>query len=348
MEELTITAGGVSISGWEEIGVTLRAEGFPNTFDIGMSAPTKDAKLPKAGDPCAVKLGGDLVVTGYVDRVIGAGDASHHAVQLVGRGKTQDLVDCSAEWPSGTIRGNALSVSKQLASKYGIEVVLGEGASAGPELIPWALNYGETGAEIIQRIARNAGLLAYEDNAGRLVLATLGTTKAASGVKYGVNVQAWSAETSMDGRFSEVVCCLIGTAALEELPGGDFFWVERDPNVPRHRQMDLVLEQQSDDPREFTKKKAIWEVARRAGRGLVVRATVDSWRDEKDKLWTPNTIVPVDVPGADAADLALGEVSFRKSNESGTTADLMLMPSYAFAPEPVSLVPVSLGGIDGP
>lgn len=342
-DEVTIIVDDVELSGWEEVEITLRAEGFPNSFAVAMSihAPAEAALV--SGNACTVLLGNDVVVTGYVDRLVNGGTATTHSIALAGRGKSQDLVDCSAEWPTHQIiQGDALTIARQVALPYGIAVELGEGASAGEQVPQWNLNYGETGAEIIQRVARNAGLLAYEDARGRVLLADVGTTNAASGVVYGKNVQGWQVETSMDGRYSEIVCCLQSMDVLMELAGDDFYHSEPDPNVPRHRQLDIVMETSASDPMAFTIKRARWEAARRAGRAHVVHATVDSWRDEAGTPWTPNTLVNVDVPGSQIGTaLVLGEVTFRRTNESGTTAELVLMPRQAFTPEPIVLQPLN-------
>jgi prophage tail gpP-like protein len=350
--ELTIVVDGKEIAGWETVEVTLMAEGFPNSFAVSMSSKesaTGAAITVKAGQECAVMLGDDVAIRGFVDRSIVSGDAQSHIINVMGRGKTQDLVDCSAEWPDGQLfDGDALEISKKLALPYGLEVKLGDGAAAGDKVPQWALNYGESGAEIIQRVALNAGLLAYEDNNGRLVLGTAGSKEAASGVAYGENVQSWSVETSMDGRFSEIVCCGLSLNSMMEFPGNDFYDTEKDPNVQRHRLKYMVTEQASEDPRGFTIKKAKWEVSRRAGRALAVRALVDSWRDSAGALWAPNTLVPVDVPGMTKQSLVLSEVTFRRSNDAGTTASLMLMPKEAFTPQPVSLIQVSAAELKGP
>jgi prophage tail gpP-like protein len=347
VDELTIVVGGHELTGWEDIELTLRAEGFPNSFSIAASVNGFAQQVAIAGAACTVLLGDDLVLTGYIDRDVESGSGSSHTLQLVGRGLTQDLVDCSAEWPSGQlIDGDALSIAQKLSQPYGITAELGAGAAAGEKLPAWLLNFGETPAEIIQRLARNAGLLAYEDARGVLVLANVGTEVAASGIVYGGNVQSWSAENSMDARFSDYVCSMLPVDAAIDVtgPGDIFYHRETDPNVPRHRQLDLVLEAVASDktPGEFTIKRSQWEAARRLGRSAVVTATIDSWRDRADMLWRPNTLVPVDVPGNRAGDqLILGEVTFRRSNESGTTADLVLMPRTAFAPEPIVLQPVA-------
>jgi prophage tail gpP-like protein len=346
--ELVLEVNGQQLAGWEDIELSLLLEGFPNSFSIGLSSRspiTSAATVAHAGDECAVYLGNDQVISGYIDRDVPGGDAGSHSIKILGRGKTQDLVDCSAEYPSAQLQGNALDIATKLASFYNLTVILGDGAKAGDQVPSLCLNYTETAAAIIQRLARNAGLLAYEDSNGRLVLGTLGTKQAASGIAYGQNVQSWSIETGMDQRFSEVVCSWQGLAAWGDLPGSDFFDTEPDPNVPRHRRLCIVLEQVAEKAQDFTIKKAKWEVARRAGRGTVVKATIDSWRDSAGTLWAPNMLVPVSLPGLRLTDklLCLSAVTFKKSNEGGTTADLTLLPKFAFLPEPISLLPLNAG-----
>jgi prophage tail gpP-like protein len=350
-DALTITAGGQKVSGWTEIEVTLRAEGFPPSFAIGMSSKGPIELAARAGQACEVRIGGDLVITGYIDRDSQSGTATSHAVQLIGRGKTQDLVDCSGEWPSGQQTNvDALQIATTLAKPYGITVAMAEGAVAGTAVPRWLLNFGEAGADIIQRVARNAHLLAYEAPDGRLLLSAVGSTSAASGAVYGQNVQAWSAENAMDGRYSEIVCCRLATDSLQELGGDDFYDTVTDPNVPRHRRLYAVVEGTgADDPYAFTSNKAKWDIARRAGRSVPVHVTLDSWRDSAGTLWAPNTLVPVGVPGnRGGSPLVLSEVTFRRDSESGTTAELTLMPRAAFVPEPIALQPVNTNGLIGP
>lgn len=352
--EVTIEVGGTALGGWQTIDVTLRAEGFPPSFSIGMTAKepvTSNAVVAKAGDPCVVKIGGDTVITGYVDRDTNSGDKDSHQLTLVGRGKTQDLVDCSAEWQGGQIlSANALEIATKLTAPYGISVKLAEGASAGNPVPQTNLTYGETAAEIIQRNARNAGLLAYESPAGELLLARVGKVKAASGVAFGVNVQDYAVNNSMDQRYSDIRCAALSQNTYGDIQGGDdsfFYFTVNDPNVPRHRLMYIVTEA-AFSPRFFTELKAKWEVARRAGRAGAVSVTIDSWRDSAGKLWAPNTLVSaLGIPGNRAGEeLCISEVHFHRSAERGTVAELQLLLPGAFAPEPISLVNVNTADIN--
>jgi len=347
-DDLTLVIDGTEYGGWEEVEVTLRAEGFPNSFEIKASKPPTVTIEIAAGDQCQVLLGNDRVISGYVDRVIHTSEAEAHSIAILGRGTTQDLVDCGAEWPSHQlIGGNAQTIATRLASAYGITVVMLNGASPGADVTQWPLNYGETGAEIIQRLARAAGLLAYETSEGELALASAGTAEAASGIRYGENVQACSLETSMDQRFSDYVCCTESMDAMMEMGGSDFYFKATDPNVPRHRLTYLVVENVASDPQAFTIQRAKWESSRRAGRAFVARATIDSWRDSKGTIWAPNTLIPVKLPAMDAEEkLVIAQVTFRRTNESGTTADLICMRKEAFMPEPITLVPVNLSDVN--
>ncbi|MBV8972850.1 MAG: hypothetical protein JO290_11220 [Sphingomonadaceae bacterium] len=350
-DDVTLKIAGNAYAGWTDIAITLRAEALPNSFSIAVTArdpKNGSASVTAPGDACEVTIGNNRVITGYVDRVIEGGSATEHRLEVVGRGKCADLVDCSAEWPGGQIKGaNALEVARKLAEPYGIDVTLADGIDPGPAVPQINLNYGETAYSIIERVTRAAALLAYEDRMGRLVLAQAGTVTAASGFAYGQNVQAWQVTNASDERFSDIVCSKNGVDLLGDLgEGGNFFATQHDPNVKRHRLIYLVAEP-ALDPYGFVEMRAKWELARRAGRGRVARVTVDSWRDSAGTLWEPNTLAPIDVPGLAAGDktLVIAEVTYRRDNGSGTTAELILMPKEAFLPEPISLQTTSLADI---
>lgn len=346
--DVTLFVNGQELSGWEDVEITLRVEGFPNSFAVSVSA--KPGLNAKAGDECRVLMGNDPVITGYIDRDSESADARSHMISLIGRGMTQDLVDCSAEWEGGQIAdSDALQIATKLAQPYGIAVELGKGASAGPKVPQFNVNYSETPAEIIQRVARNAGLIAFENADGRLVLSGVGTKTARSGIAYGKNVLRFNVENSIDGRYSNYVCAANTIDTWQDIAGSIFFFQVSDLNVKRHRQLDIFLESVAEEPQQFCKRKAYWEANRRAGRSNLVRATVDSWRDSGGDLWAPNTLVPVDLPRNRAGSpLILTEVTFRRSNNGGTTADLTLMPKEGLSIEPISLQQINAADVKGP
>jgi prophage tail gpP-like protein len=78
-----------------------------------------------------------------------------------------------------------------------------------------------------------------------------------------------------------------------------------------------------------------WEMARRMGRSQVVTVTADSWRDSGGNLWTPNWLIPVDLPSIKfpSTTLLITNVTYIRDAD-GTRAELTLMPPQAMAPMP--------------
>ena len=345
-DTVTLVVNGQTITGWTETRITRRAEGIPNDFEFGLTAanPSDGSQVVAyAGQSCTVMIGKDTVITGYIDRDTNGGDAESHRLGIVGRGKCCDLVDCSAEWQGGQISGaSALQVAAKLAEPYGITVNAGPGLNITKPIPQFNLNYGETAQQLIDRICTYSGLLYYEDEYGDLLLAQVGASNAASGFAYGQNVQAWNVANSMDQRFSDYTCASVAVDIFGDLGDGSLlYFTAKDPNVPRHRLMYLVAESISGS-RELCQLRALWEAARRAGRGTAVTVTADSWRDTGGTLWTPNTLAPVSLPGLRQGPntmLCISEVALIENAERGKVADVTLLPPAAFSQQPLVIQP---------
>lgn len=344
-DDLTLKISGTSMSGWTDIRVTCGIERCPNDFDISLTElyPGQATAFPMhEGDACQVLLGSDPVITGYIDKFMPKFDARNHTIRVTGRGKCQDLVDCSAEWPGGQISGtNALDVATKLAKPYGITVSAPDGPG-NEQIAQFNLMLGETAYEIIERICRFSSLLCYEDASGNLVLARAGKIKASSGIVEGSNLQAATAEFSMNERFSEYDCYLLAMDVLGDTgDGGNLIATATDPNVKRHRKKYIITDAGTGG-QVLAQARATWEASRRRGRGQVLRVTVDSWRDSAGKLWTPNSLVDIDSATAKfpkGSVGTIGEATYIR-DEQGTRCELVLMPPSAFLPEPVLLQPV--------
>lgn len=354
-DDLTLRIGGADIQGWQQIRVTRGVERVPSDFEIVMTERFPGelhAVSVVPGAACQVLLGDDVVITGYVDRFAPGISPSGHQVRVSGRGKCCDLVDCSAEWPGGQINGtSALDIAAKLAAPYGISVALAPGVNPGPTIPQFNLILGETAWELIERVCRYAALLAYELPDGSLLLNQVGTQAQASGFAQGQNVQSASIQYGMDMRYSDYVSFIQSMETLGDMgPGGvDGNQIVRitDPTVTRHRQLDIIAEAGAGGI-QIAAVRAQWEMARRWGRSFVCRLTADSWRDSAGALWQPNMLAPLDLPILKTAGVQwiIGEVSFVLGRD-GTTADLTLMPSAAFDPQPTLLQPQWLMEITG-
>lgn len=343
-DELTLEVRGREISGWDQVRVTRSIEHLPSDFSLSLMDfyPGSDnQQLVNPGDPCVVRLGDDPVVTGYIDRWgTGMGD-SRHEVHAAGRGKCQDLVDCSAIWPNNVIeQATPLQIAQKLADPYGIGVATD--VTDLQNVPQFSLNWGESSQEVIDRMARWAALLYYDLPDGSLFMTRVGTRQAASGVAVGQNIQAVWYDSSCDQRYSEYTGISMPKTAVTEMSPGDAYAsvtlaTAADPEAAAMRYRNLaILVESTLNTYGAAQQYIDWEMNRRFGRSRVLHVTVDSWRDTAGALWEPNTLIPVTAPQLNLKNDAwlLSEVTFQKDAQRGTTADMVLMPPQAFTVEP--------------
>ena len=346
---LSLQVGNVQLSGWQRVEVMRSMDSIPASFQIEVTEKypnTADVDV-RPGQPCTVKIGSDLVLTGFVDRYTSQVSAATHTVRVSGRSKSQDLVDCSAfigdkDNPSFQVKGGtALSIAQAIAKPY--DVTIQSMAGDGADVLQFNINMGETCWEIIDRLIRVSGFVAYDMPDGSLMLARAGTDKMASGFALGQNIEQADISYSMDQRFSDyqgeflaVVTYGVGGPLTDSSAGP----VQHDEGVPRFRKRFVVSEQMSDGV-SLAAQRALWERNRRYGRSQQFNVTCDSWRDSAGALWAPNKVAPISAKVLKLVDdsWVIGGVTYIR-NETGQHASLILMPKEAFAVEPTVLNPL--------
>lgn len=362
---VTIIIGGQRFTGWQSVRISRSCEKMPPDFDIIATERNPDtgaiALLPPAS-PCEIRIGADLVITGYVDRYLPSFNPRNHQVQIQGRGKTEDLVDCSVtpDMINGMqiVTSSLRDLAQRIVAKFGMPTPI---TVSGPETSVTAPNSGaplvfnatlqETPYEILERVARYAGVLLYEGTDGNLIIAEVGASTMASGFAQGVNVQAATAAFTMDERYSEYWPVQMSTNMFgQEGIGGVSFAKAFDRGVPRFRPL-IIVSEQFQFGASWAEKRAQWESARRAGRSNMLRVTCDSWRDSAGTLWSPNAFAPIDIAALNLGDMPdpwiIGGVDFIRDADRGTVADLVLMPKEAFLPRPEILIPWLFNPNDG-
>lgn len=338
IEDLFLKINDRLISGWTDVRVNRGIERLPSDFTVGMTERYPgEARIyaVRPGEPCEVSLGGDLVITGYVDRYMPSLEAGHHSATIMGRGKCEDLVDCAAIWKGGQFaNADVLSIASKLANAYQIKV---RSLSGNGLIVPqYNINWGSTVFEIIELLCRWSEMLVYDAPDGALVLSRVGSDRHSTGLVQGKNVQRASAVFSMDQRYSEYVVRQFGVDYYSDLGiGTDILSSYRDPGVPRTRAHYIMIE--NGDNGTIAQQRGAWEAARRYGRGNQLRVEVDSWRDGAGRLWEPNWLVDVDIPDirSDASSSwVIASVCYVRDRQ-GSRAELVLMPPQAFQPQPV-------------
>jgi prophage tail gpP-like protein len=353
-DTLTLTVGNQVLTGWQRVSVSRPLAAIPSSFDLEVTekypnAPDIDVK---PGQPCTVKIGGDLVITGYVDRYTAQISAGNHMIRISGRSKSEDLVDCSAVFGDinapgfQQINGTTLAIVEQLAKPYGITVKTTAGD--GVTIPQFNILLGETPWEIIDRITRYSQMIVYDLPDGSIMLAKVGTDSMASGFSLGDNVEEGDVSFSMDGRFSEYEGHLtsvltFGTEAGVNTP--DVGKIVKDEGVPRFRKR-YVISEQFVNGRDIVYDRAVWEMNKRKGQSYQFNVKCDSWRDSAGKLWEVNKLAPIQAEALKLrnASYIIAAVTYTR-DESGQHGQLTLMPPEAFAVEPSG--PLGLVTVEG-
>jgi prophage tail gpP-like protein len=208
---------GVEYAGWKSLRVTRGMTRASADFDLTVSerwtlADNAWQILP--GSACEVRalLGGEPLLSGWVDTYRPSYNSSSHSVRLSGRSKTCDLVDSSVLVDGGQFRGMTVGeIAEVLAEPFDIEVLARHDGEPEPEV---QVQQGETCFALIERLSRLQALLVTDDAAGRLVLTRAGAGRASTALRHGQNILSASADLDESKRFSE---CLVKA----QRPGND-------------------------------------------------------------------------------------------------------------------------------
>lgn len=342
--------------GWTRFRVTRGLDRAAADFDLQVAErwPGRDAPWPiEPFDEVELALGGDPVLTGYVDVVGPAIGPAQREVRVAGRSRTADLVDCMPEGVGGTeFRGSTLpAIARALARPFGIEVV--EEADGGPPFGVGAVDREDTAWEAIERLCRMRGLLACDDERGRLVLTRAGRRRAAGALEQGVNVEAAAAELNVSRRYSRYVVLAQRALAAAVAPDGDGDATDLDPSeragageevavqataddpgVPRHRPRVFRAEAEADVAE--ARQRAVWAAATARGRALRARLRVAGWRQADGRLWRINELVHVRAPWLRLdREMLIVTVTHTLDHDGGRATELVVTPPEAMLPEPI-------------
>lgn len=347
--DVVLTLGATAYSGWTEVSIETSIDSISGSFDLTLATRerTGASQWPiERGMACRVSLGGETLVTGWIDRVersIGAEDTS---IRVAGRDKAGDLVDCSAVVSPGSWRGKKLeAIAGEIVKPFGIAIdVVGD---TGKAFERFALQPQETAFAAIERMCRYRGLVCWSIGDGRIRIGNPGQDGAVAGrIEEGVN--ALTASSSDDGgeRFSDYI--VKGQASgSDRRKGKDVAQVKasaRDAGVARYRPMIVVGEDQADTAN--LKQRAEWEAKVRSGRGRPLTVTLPGWFTDgpnasngSGRIWKAGERASCRIPSCRRDEaLLIQRVRFVRSAEQGTTTELEMVPPEAWAkiaePEP--------------
>jgi prophage tail gpP-like protein len=343
---VTLTVNGTVYRTW--MGLTLRRDLREITgtfslqyFDAGRATQAMPGSVRPGPVPspilrrqaCTIALDGEKVLDGWIAEMEGEWNEGAIEVSLQGYDRTGDLADCAvapngpAEWRGATL----LQVVQQICAPFGISVRAE--TDIGAPFARLAINPHETALCLIEKAARQRGVLVVSDGVGGLLLTSGGRAAASADIVVGGNAQRARFRFNDRRRFSDYFVkgqCEkaaghrgssrppLGhdvapnqdwqpppaSAQATEAAGILMTGHAVDPEVTRWRPHVSLTRTQSGSA--SAQQQAEWQARVARGESTHLSYRVLDWRaGSKRALWRPNTEVHVYDPYAGIDDVML-------------------------------------------
>lgn len=338
---ITVRRAGLAISGWTRASVQSGIEQVARvaeleiaTVDAGVKTPGNTAPPESLdivmGDPVEIWVDDERAITGWVEEIAPLATADEDMVAVTVRSRTGDVVDCSAP-PDVLRRVTLLTLARALCTPLGVEVFdAANDAYVYDRVKPDA---GETVADVLQRVARDRGILITDDAQGRLVLyrpdaAPVNPTP----LIRGQNILESRARYSNAERFGTYECR--GQTITDSAITVDGRATAADGGV-RPRRRKVLTPARPLGPSD-ARRLCEWEALTRMGRGQEAQVTVSGWQDADGLLWTTGQLVDVTCSRLrlERARLLITDAVVSVDPQSGRRTTLSVQPVQAFLPMP--------------
>ncbi len=352
---VTLSVGGYSFTTFTRVRIERDLQNIAGRFELeivdqarlALALPNWIASAPplpfvlKAGLAVTLSIDNEAVLIGWIGRPSGSWGGDTLRMQIAGRDKTGDLVECAA-LPTGPaeFRGvDLLHVAQTVCAPFGITVRAD--VDIGAPFDRLSLHPHETALAFLEKAARQRAVLLVSDGVGGLLLTRGGSSRAPDDLVVGGNVQAEEFEDDWDKRFSDyyvkgqtdqhaqragtpaaldsTVAPLTdaptpatapGPASAKEASSVLMTGHAIDPEITRYRPTVRLTRSQSG--MSTTQEQAEWMLRVARGQAERLRYTVLDWRAGANRvLWRPNQVAYVNDPfGERSKDMLIAGVSY--------------------------------------
>ncbi len=317
-----ITAAG-EYSGWESMRISLGLDQMSGAFELAVSGDNARelAKHPlRKGLECQVKLSGQTVITGYINKRRPAYDKSSHTLSISGRDVTCDLIDSSAIVPNQELHNVTLdAAARQLLAPY--PAIRLDCPTPGAPFQKFVVNDGDTVFSVLESHAKQRGLMIYTTGDGVLHIRRPVVSNTGLTLTEGDNILSASADESDDEQFAEYI------VRAQKTDDGKHQAEQRytDPAVRKGR-VRVITAEKPDDGVEI-RNRAEWEAKLRQARSVTATVTVQGWESSHGKLWRLGDGLRLHSPALNLNHRAMivNNITYAVESSSGTTTELALV-----------------------
>lgn len=355
--EIVVAVDGTMITGWESLTVSASMDDVTRSFSMEIfdADGTVSAAIPRGAEVTifAAESNKTLwkkfpLIVGYVDSRARSLSGDADTFTISGRGKTCDLVDCSAEWPSATWLDKKFSgIVSDLVSPYPVKVNI-SALTGDPKLPKFTLQNGETVFAAVERLCKYQGVLPLEDANGDLVLtyAAPAGSATAQPLTAGGNIERISWTTDDKDRFASYTGKAQSGASGRPWTEKNLHLVSEAWDAAITRTRPLVFIAESKEDKAILDRRVAWEAQIRAGRSESVSITVPDFFqfDATGSIidtWRVNQRVVVTVERWKLKrEFLISGVSFSIS-EDGRSTELTLVHPDTYTADPTADVRLS-------
>lgn len=347
--EVAIIIGSLRFVGWTSVRIRRSIETFANNFQLGLLDVWDDSLEYgiKPGDSCKVTIGDNTVITGFIDSFSPEIVGDDYTIQLSGRCKCSDLVDCSAmNKPGSWNRPIGLyDLVSALIKPFEIDV-FNEAETLGEKIRDFSIDSGQSPFEAIRQACEMRAVLAISNVDGNVVLTNSGNLRATDSLAYSRNIIRAIANYNFSDRFSTY---RVKGSSSSDGDGWSNSTVSvvgssDDPTITRYRPKMILAD--SAVTTGMANTRAAWEAQVRAAKSAQISVSIAGWTQLNGSLWRENMIVYVDIPPLriNQAEMLIVQVIYTY-DENGELTQFSLRRPDAYAPNPNKQVskPKSVG-----
>lgn len=344
---LELFVGGNIYKGWKDVEVFLDLETIAHYTSLQCAYTELDGVVINNGEACEVKIDGELVLTGYIDRTEYSAESDDWDLRVEIRSKTADLVDCSAGYSQIKDRA-ADKVAEEICKPFGIKVQWE--SERDPKQITWKIEPLDTCMDVLIMIASECNMILTTNAEGDVIFTDAGTDNLGT-LSLGKEILTLSVVDDWTDRFSEYICVGDNQSYRDDWMGGKETVLKKgnvrttikDEAINRYRPKMLMTDDVANG--QSSKELAEFERDRSISLGRVVTVRVRSWK-HLTGLWDINKRLNVNAhPIIIAEDWLITSVALLLNHDDGYVAEMTLSPPEGYGSKMYGVQsPASSGG----
>lgn len=322
---------------WQEYDIDNNFETPADAFNMRIGVPDNTiVPAINEGAKCTVRIDGELILTGFIDRIEHTISKFNHTFSITGRDKGAILVDCDA--PITSFVGLNLQESiEKIVNPLGINEVEFR-AAENITFDKTELEPGQNAWEAVKRLVNSAGLHAWLNADGVLVVGEADyTTPAVAKLIMNYegeqnNILDLNVQQNAANRYSEVTFLGQSHGRSNDSAKHDLKYVHKDETAQFDKKRTIILGN-VENQKALEKAAKKW-LADQQLEGLTITAKVPGHYTEDGKLWGNGQRVHLesDVFGLDDVFFMMSR-RFQSSRSQGRITVLTLKEDGVWLPD---------------